>query len=330
MRAVVIREFGPARSHEIEDLPTPQPGPGQVLIDVSAIGVNFPDSLMVQGLYQTKPERPFTPGRDAAGVVAAVGEGVARVKPGDRVTALVTYGAYAEQCIAPEDRCFHLPEGVDFVTAAGITTVYLTGWVALLERGSYQRGEKVLVLGAAGGVGLAATQIAKAKGAFVVGADISDEKREMALRNDADAVVALDVPDLKEALREQVFAATDGQGVDIVLDPIGGDVFGAAIRALAFAGRIVCIGFVAGIPTARPNYFTVKNLTLAGLATDLYFRHKPAVIQAAVADTFEMYETGQIRPEITAIYPLDRFADALSLFEQKKSLGKVVLATGRD
>lgn len=329
MRAVVIREFGPVESHRIEDLPSPEPGPGEVLIDVKAIGVNFPDSLMVQGLYQTKPERPFTPGRDAAGVVAKVGEGVSRVKPGDRVTALVTYGAYAEQCVAPESRCFKLPDGVDFVAAAGMTTVYLTAWVALMVRGQYQPGEKVLVLGAAGGVGLSAVQIAKAHGAFVIGADLTEEKRALAQRNGADAVADLSAPDVKEALRQQVFAATDGYGVDIVLDPIGGEIFDAAIRTLAFAGRVVCIGFVAGIPTARPNYFNVKNLTMAGLALDLHFRHKPDAIQRAAADIFDLYAQKKIRPEITGTYKLDDFHTALGLFAQKKSIGKVVLTTGR-
>lgn len=331
MRAVVIKEFGPVESHALEDVPTPTPGPGEVLIDVHAIGVNFPDSLMVQGLYQTKPERPFTPGRDAAGVVAAVGEGVSAVKPGDRVTALVTYGAYAEQCVAPESRCFPLPDGVDFVTAAGMTTVYLTAWVALMERGQYKPGEKVLVMGAAGGVGLAAVQIARAHGAFVIGGDITEEKRELARRNGADAVIDLAADDLSEALRAQVSDVTDGYGVDVILDPLGGDVFDAAIRALAFAGRIVCIGFVAGIPkAARPNYFNVKNLTMAGMALDLHFRHKPEVIAAAAADIFDMYETGKIKPEITGTYPLENFSTALGLFAAKKSVGKVVLTTGRD
>jgi NADPH2:quinone reductase len=331
MRAVVIREFGPVESHKIEDLPSPTPGPGEVLIDVHAIGVNFPDSLMVQGLYQTKPERPFTPGRDAAGVVAAVGDGVTKVKPGDRVTALVTYGAYAEQCIAPESRCFPLPDGVDFVTAAGMTTVYLTAWVALMERGQYKPGEKVLVLGAAGGVGLSAVQIAHAHGAFVIGGDITEEKRALAKKNGADAVIDLAADDLKDALRDQVFAVTDGYGIDVVLDPLGGDVFDAAIRAMAFAGRIVCIGFVAGIPkAARPNYFNVKNLTMAGMALDLHFRHKPEVIDAAAADIFQMYADGKIKPEITGTYPLDQFSTALGLFGAGKSVGKVVMTTGRD
>lgn len=330
MRAVVIEEFGPVDSHKIADKPSPTPGAGEVLIDVHAIGVNFPDSLMVQGLYQTKPERPFTPGRDAAGVVAAVGEGVTSVKPGDRVTSLVTIGAYAEQCVAPESRCFPLPEGVDFVTAAGMTTVYLTAWVSLMERGQYEDGEKVLVLGASGGVGLSAVQIAKAHGAFVVGGDIDDEKRAIAKENGADAVVNIMGDDIKETLRKEVFAATDGYGVDVVLDPVGGDVFTAALRAMAFAGRIVCIGFVAGIPTARPNYFNVKNLTMAGMALDLHFKHKPQVIQAAAADIFDMYEKGKIKPQITATYPLDDFGTALGQFAAKKSIGKMVMTTGRD
>lgn len=329
MRAVVVEEFGPVDSHKLADLAAPTPGRGEVLIDVHAIGVNFPDSLMVQGLYQTKPDRPFTPGRDAAGTVAAVGEGVTRIKPGDRVTALVTFGAYAEQCVAPESRCFLLPDGVDFVTAAGMTTVYLTAWVSLMERGQYQPGEKVLVLGASGGVGLSAVQIAKAHGAFVIGGDISDEKRAVARQNGADAVVNIMGDDIGETLRKEVFAATDGYGVDIILDPVGGDVFTAALRTLAFAGRIVCIGFVAGIPTARPNYFNVKNITMAGMALDLHFTHKPQVIQAAAADIFDMYEKGRIRPQITSTYPLDEFATALGQFAAKKSVGKMVLTTGR-
>jgi NADPH2:quinone reductase len=210
-----------------------------------------------------------------------------------------------------------------------MTTVYLTGWVALMVRGQYETGEKVLVLGAAGGVGLASIQIAKAKGAFVVGADLTGEKRALAKKNGADAVVDLSVPDLKEGLREQVFAATGGYGVDIVLDPIGGDVFDAAIRTMAFAGRIVCIGFVAGIPVARPNYFNVKNLTMAGLATDLHFRYRPDLIQKAGADIFDMYAKKQIHPEITSTCDLADFAPALGLFAARKSVGKVVMTTGR-
>lgn len=330
MRGVVIREFGPVDSHQVEEVPEPVPGAEDVVIDVHAIGVNFPDSLMVQGLYQTKPERPFTPGRDAAGVISAVGDKVTGLKLGDRVTALVPFGAYAEKCRAPETRCFPLPDAVDFTTAAAMTTVYLTAWVALMIRGAYRPGEKVLVIGAGGGVGLAAVQIAKAHGAFVVAGDISAEKRQLALDNGADAAIDLAVDDLREGLRSQVFAATDDTGVDVILDPVGGDVFDPAIRSLAFAGRIVCIGFVGGIPVARPNYFNVKNLTMAGLALDLHFRHRPDQIREAAADIFALYGSGDIKPQITGTYKLEEFHKPLTLFVEKKSMGKSVLTTGRD
>ena len=330
MRAVVIKEFGPINSHGLQDLPVPSPGPGEVLINVHAIGVNFPDSLMAQGLYQIKPERPFTPGRDAAGTIAAVGEGVEKLKIGDRVACLVTYGAYAEQCVAPESRCFPLPENVDFLTAAGMTTSYLTAWVSLMERGDYQEGEKVLVLGASGGVGLAAVQIAKAHGAFVIGGDIDDEKRSIVLENGADAVCDILGDNISDTLRKEVFAVTDGYGVDVILDPVGGDVFTAALRCMSFAARIVCIGFVAGIPTARPNYFNVKNITLAGMGLDLHFKHKPHVVQAASADIFDMLKKGKIKPKITQTYLLEDFATALGQFSAKKSIGKMVMTTGRD
>ncbi len=329
MRAVVIHEFGPIENLKLEEVAAPSPGKGEVLIDVHAIGINFPDTLMMQGLYQTKPERPFSPGRDVAGVVAAVGEGVTSVKPGDRVMALVTFGAYAEQCIAPQARCFKLPDAIDFVTAAGMLTVYLTAWVALMIRGAYQPGEKVLVLGASGGVGLAAVQIAKAHGATVVGASTSQERGKIVLENGADAVIDLSVDDIGEGLRSQVFEAVGKEGVDIVLDPLGGEIFTAALRAMAFAGRIVCIGFVAGIPTARPNYFNVKNLTLAGMALDLHFRFKPEVIERAAADILKLFADGKIRPRIEATYPLEDFQSALAQFKETKSPGKLVLTTGR-
>ena len=331
MRGVVVHEFGPLETHKLEEVADPAPGPEQVLLDVHAIGVNFPDTLMMQGLYQVKPPRPFVPGRDAAGIVAAVGEKVTRVKPGDRIAVLVPIGAYAEKVVAPESRCFPLPDGVDFVTGAGMTTIYNTAYVSLMIRGQYQPGETVLVLGAAGGVGLAAVQIAKAKGAVVLAADISEDKLALAKANRADHTIDLSQPDLRESLREQVFAVTDGRGVDIVLDPVGGDFFDAAIRTLAFAGRIVAIGFAAGrIPEAKAGYFNVKNLTMAGVSLDLHFRHAPKVMEKVVADIMDMCVKGEIRPEITATYPLEDFHKAIVQFGERRSIGKMVLTTGRD
>lgn len=330
MRGVVINEFGPLETHKIEEVADPKPGPEEVLVEVHAIGVNFPDTLMMQGLYQSKPERPFVPGRDAAGIVAAIGDKVTRVKAGDRVSCLVPIGAYAELLVAPESRCFPLPDEIDFITGAGMTTVYQTAYVALMVRGQYQPGETVLVLGASGGVGLAAVEIAKAKGATVIAGDISEEKLALAKAHGADYTIDLAADDLRENLRQQVFAATDGRGVDIALDPVGGDVFDAAIRTLAFSGRIVVIGFAAGrIPVAKAGYFNVKNLTMAGMSLDLHFKFMPEIMEKVVADLFDMCVKGQLQPEITATYPLENFQKAISMFGERKSMGKMVLTTGR-
>lgn len=329
MRAVLVEDFGSVDTHKISDVDSPSPNSDEVLIDIHAIGINFPDTLMMQGLYQTKPEQPFTPGRDVAGTISAVGENVTGFKVGDRVMAIVPWGAYAEQCLALPARCFHLPSDVDYVTAAGMATVYMTSWVALMERGGYQPGEKVLILGASGGVGLAAVQIAKAHGAFVVGGSSSESRGKIVLENGADAIVDLSVADINENLRQQVFEVAGKQGVDIVLDPLGGDIFTAALRTLAFAGRIVCIGFIAGIPTARANYFNVKNVTLVGMALDLHFRFKPEVIKTAAADILELLNEGKIKPRIEGVYALEDFQSALSQFKETKSPGKLVLTTGR-
>lgn len=331
MRAAIVEEFGPVGSHKFGTLPDPTPGPGEVLIDVHAIGVNFPDSLMVQGMYQVKPDRPFAPGRDAAGVVTAVGDGVTGVKVGDRVVTVYSYGAYAEKRVVPRERCFPLPDDVDFVTGAGMATTYLTAWVALMGRGSYKTGEKVLILGASGGVGLAAIQIAKAHGAFVVAGTMDPAKNGAALKeNGADAVVCTTGDDINESLRQEVFAATDGYGVDIVLDSIGGDLFTAALRTLAFGGRLLAVGFIAGIPTARANYFNLKDISLVGMGLDLHFRHQPQIIQDAAADIFDLLSKGKIKPQVTDVYPLEEFMTALSHFGANKSNGKMVLTTGRD
>jgi NADPH:quinone reductase len=329
MRGVVIQEFGPLDTHQIGEIAAPEAGPNDVLLDVYVIGVNFPDTLMFQGLYQTKPDRPFVPGRDAAGVVTAVGENVTRFKKGDRVTAQVRWGAYAEQLAAPQERCFHIPDGMDFAAAAAMGTVYPTAHVSLMVRGQYKTGETVLVNGAAGGIGLASVQIAKAKGAIVIAGDIDDEKRQLALDNGADYAIDLTVDDLRENLRHQVFAVTDKRGVDICIDPIGGDVFDGSLRALAFAGRIITVGYVAGrIPEVRANYFNVKNLSLSGISLDLYFRYEPETVQAAIADLFDMYVKGQVKPELTASYPMEEFQTVLKMFGERKTKGKIVLTTG--
>jgi len=328
MRALIVREFGPIRSHCIEEVGDPSIGEDDVLIDVKAIGLNFPDTLMLQGKYQTRPERPFVPGRDASGVVIAAGSAVNRVQKGDQVIAQVATGAFAEKLAAPQARCFRMPDGMDFVTGAGMVTIYNTAYVAVVIRGELRPGETVLVTGASGGVGLAIVQLAKAKGAYVLAGVTSKEKGDLARANGADALVDLSTPDLREDLRRQVFALTNDRGVNAVFDPVGGDVFDAALRALAYAGRMVIIGFASGrIPEVKGHYILLKNIAVIGAPLDIHFKMQSDVMDAAVADLFQLYQKGQIKPEIMATYPLERIHDAMDVILARAVKGKIVLTT---
>jgi NADPH2:quinone reductase len=330
MRALVVHEFGPLHSHRIEEWRDPEIGERDALIDVRAIGLNFPDTLMLQGKYQTRPDRPFVPGRDASGIVLAVGPQVTRVKTGDRVIAQVATGAFAEKLAAPEARCFRMPDKMDFVTGAGMVTVYNTAYVAVVIRAQVKPGETVLVTGASGGVGLAAVQIARAKGARVLAGVTTKEKGQFALASGADATVDLSAPDLRENLRQQVFELTNGRGVDAVFDPVGGDVFDAALRAVGYAGRMVIIGFASGrIPEIKGHYILLKNISVVGAPLDIHFKMQPDVMDAAVADLLRMYEAGAIKPEIMATYPLDDIHKAMDVIVGRNVKGKIVLTTGR-
>jgi NADPH:quinone reductase len=330
MRALVVHEFGPLHSHQVEELADPKIGERDVLIDVKAIGLNFPDTLMLQGKYQTRPDRPFIPGRDASGVVLAIGPTVTRVRKGDRVIAQVTTGAFAEKLAAPEARCFRMPDSMDFISGAGMVTIYNTAYVAVVIRAQIKSGETVLVTGASGGVGLAAVQIARAKGARVLAGVTSKEKGQVAIASGAEALIDLSAPDLRESLRDQVFGLTDNRGVDAVFDPVGGDVFDAALRVVGYAGRMVIIGFASGrIPEVKGHYILLKNIAIVGAPLDIHFKMQPEVMDAAVADLFRMYEKGEIKPEIMATYPLDDIHKAMDLIVGRKVKGKIVLTTGR-
>jgi NADPH2:quinone reductase len=325
----MVREFGPLRSHRVEDVPDPAIREHDVLIEVKAIGLNFPDTLMLQGKYQTQPQRPFVAGRDASGIVIAAGPKVTRVKKGERVIAQVTSGAFAEKLAAPQARCFRMPDSMDFVTGAAMVTIYNTAYIAVVVRSQLEPGETVLVAGASGGVGLAAVQIARARGARVLAGVTSQEKGQVALASGADALIDLSVADLREGLRRQVFALTENRGVDIVYDPVGGDVFDAALRALAFGGRMVIIGFASGrIPEIKGHYVLLKNISIVGAPLDIHFKMRPDVMDAAVADIFHMYEKGEIKPEIMATYPLENIHEAMDVIVERQVKGKIVLTTG--
>jgi NADPH2:quinone reductase len=328
MRAVLIREHGAPETLQVEDIETPKVGPGHVLIDVHAIGVNYPDLLVISGQYQILPKRPFSPGKDAAGVVVSVGPDVHGLASGDRVVVQLEYGAYAEQVVALPENCFRIPDNMPFTEAVAMGLVYQTAHYALMERSSYKSGEIVLVNGAAGGVGLAAVQIAKGCGATVLAGVNNDEHAALALANGADRVIRLDAPNLRDALREQVSRATCGHGADVVLDTLGGDVFDASLRAMAWSGRLTVIGFASGrIPEIKANYLLVKNITVSGLQWSDYRERMPDDVRRVQNELFSLYNQRKITPKIMQVFPLNDFAEALRQIKAGQVQGKVVLLT---
>lgn len=327
MRALVVYRHGPLETLKIETFPDPQPEPGEVLIEVHAASVNFPDLLVIGGTYQNLPPTPFVPGKDLAGTVAAVGANVTDFKPGDRVMALIEYGAFAERAIAPHRNCHRLPTAMSYAEGAAMGLTYLTAHFALVERAQLKPGEIVLVNGAAGGVGLATVQIAKALGATVVAGVSSEKKAALARAGGADHVVRTDVADLRENFRGQVFAAVGKRGVDVIIDPVGGDVFDASLRAIAWCGRIVTVGFASGrVPEVKAGLILVKNISLIGLQMSDYRDCAPDKTRRAQAELFSLYEQGKLKPHVMASYPLEAYREALAAVRDRRVLGKAVLA----
>ncbi len=328
MRAIVVREFGPPAAMTIEDWPTPAPGPGQIRVDVRAIDVNYPDLLVIGGQYQILPPLPFIPGKAAAGVVSAVGDAVRHCRPGDRVLVQVEHGAYAEQILAADEHAYVLPADLSFTEAAAMGLACQTAHFALIDRGRFRVGETVLVTGAGGAVGLAAIQLVKALGGRALAGTRRPTEADAIRAAGADAIIDLGAANLRDALRAQVHAATDGRGADIVLDPVGGDVFEASLRALAWRGRIVVIGFAAGrIPEVRANYLLVKNITACGLQWSDYRDRDPAWVRRVQHELFELYRAGKLRPQIMRTLPMAEFAAALGLVASGQARGKLVLTT---
>ncbi|CAP41580.1 MULTISPECIES: NADPH:quinone oxidoreductase family protein [Alcaligenaceae] len=326
MKAVVIREFAEPEHLKVEEIADPVAGPGEVLINVTHAGINFPDVLVMTGKYQNLPDRPFVPGKDAAGSVVAVGPGVVGLKEGDRVVAQVEHGAFAERMVAPAASCYPLPASISDRDAAGMGLVYQTAFFALVERGQFSAGETVLINGAAGGVGGAAVQLVKALGGTAL-AGVAGEQQAAATRAlGADHIIDLAAPDLRDSLREQVFACTGGRGADVVLDPLGDEIFDASIRAVAWCGRLVCIGFAAGrIPTLKVNYLLVKNIAVSGLQWSDYRDRQPEKVRDVQQRLYDLHAKGLLRPQITEVLPLARFAEPLRILADGKGSGKYVL-----
>ena len=327
MKAVVVREFAPFESIEIGELPDPRPGPGEVIIDVKAAEVNYPDILVITGAYQIKPPLPFSPGKAAAGVISAIGEGVANFSLGDRVSAQIEYGGFAQKLRAPAVNVFRMPAGVEFADAAALGLVYQTAHFALVERARMQKGDHVLVLGASGGIGVASVQLAKVLGAAnVVAGVLGAENADVARRCGADTVIDLSAIEMRDGLREAMRAATGGHGADVVIDPVGGAANAAALRAMAWRGRMVIIGFASGeIPTIKANYLLVKNIEVSGLQWSDYRDRAPDWVRAVQEEIFSLHVAGELSPLVSRRFPLEGFKDALSLLRDGQAQGKIVL-----
>ena len=323
MRALVVEDFAPFESHGIRELPDPAPGPGEVIIEARAMGLNFPDLLMVEGKYQHKPARPFIPGFDAAGVVSAVGEGVSRVAVGDRVLTTLRHGAFATRVTAPEQGVWRMPEAMSFEHGAAFGLVYLTAYISLIENARAKAGETVLITGASGGVGLAMVQFGTAMGLRIIGGATSAGKAVLVQENGAESTVDLAADNLRDSLRDEIYALTEGAGVDLVVDMVGGDVFDAAIRAIRPGGRIAIVGFASGrIPAIKANYLLIKRLTAIGSPLT---SGGDALKGKAMAELFRLYRAGGLRPVISARIAFDDWREGFRRFRERRVTGKIVM-----
>lgn len=322
MKAVLCKEYGPPESLVVEDVPAPELRDGQVRIEVRACGVNFPDLLIIQNLYQFKPSLPFSPGGEVAGVITEVGKGVDSVKVGDRVLASTGFGGFAEQVVCAAESTIPVPEGMDFVTASAFLMTYGTSHYALKDRAQLQAGESLLVLGAAGGVGLAAVEIGKVLGARVIAAASSDDKLAVCREHGADDTIHYEKEDLKARVKE----LTGGQGVDVVYDPVGGRYSEPALRSMAWEGRFLVVGFAAGdIPKIPLNLTLLKGCDVRGVFWGSFVMRDPQRHFAHVAELLEWFRDGKIKPRVCATYGFGDVAKALNAIAERKVTGKVVL-----
>ncbi len=322
MRALMCKQYGPPESLELVEQDDPEPGPGELLVDIRAAGLNFPDVLVIAGQYQVKTEPPFIPGNEAAGVVTAIGEGVERFKVGDSVIAMPRGGTFAEKCVVSESLAMPLLPGLDFAQGAGFAVTYGTSYHAFRQSAELQAGERVLVLGAAGGVGITAVEIAMAMGAEVIAAASTDDKLEFARAAGADHLINYS----KDSLRDAVKALTDGEGVDVVYDPVGGELALQALRSLAWHGRYLVIGFASGdIPNLPANIALLKEASIIGVWWGTWVAKNPAGHIANIEELAQLIADGKLVPRISEKYPLEQYADAFGAITGRRALGKVVL-----
>lgn len=329
MRAVLSKAVGGPNTLVLEELADPTPSAGEVLVGVKACGVNYPDVLIIEDKYQFKPARPFAPGGEVAGVVEAVGPGVTRVKVGDRVIGQAGWGGMAEKIVLAEARCIPMPDGMSFEEGAAFIMTYGTSHYALKQRAELKAGDTVLVLGAAGGVGLAAVELAKAAGARVIAACSSQEKADLCLAHGADTgVVYPRGPFDKEgrkALADLFKEACGKAGAAVIYDAVGGDYAEAALRAIAWEGRFLVIGFPAGIPAIPLNLALLKGCQIVGVFWGAWTGRDPAANQENIRELMDLYADGKIKPHVSACYPMDRAGEAITDLAERRAQGKVVV-----
>lgn len=332
MKAVLVEEYGPFANTVLRAVEDPKVKPGMALVRLMAADVNFPDILVIEGKYQVKPETPFSPGKAGAGIVEAVGEGVTGLKPGDRVGIQVEYGAFAEKVVVPAHSCFPIPDAMPFDTATALGLVYQTAYFSLMDRADFKPSDTVLVLGASGGVGMASVQLAKAMGSPCVIAGVRGEANAaFAHQAGADHVVDLAMDNLRDGLRTAVRELTGGHGADVVIDPVGGEANAAALRAIAWRGRMVIVGFASGdIPSIRANYLLVKNIAVSGIQWSDYRDHDTKAVAAAQEKIFGFWSDGKLDPIITSRFAFDDFMLALKVVGGGKVQGKIVLTVAEE
>jgi len=322
MKAVLCKELGLADKLVVEETAAPTPGKGEVLVDVKAAGLNFPDTLIIQGKYQFQPNLPFTPGGEGAGVIAAVGDGVSHLKPGDNVIFMCQTGAFAEQVVVPAVTAIPMPQGLSFEMGAGITLTYGTSYHALKQRAELKKGETVLVLGAAGGVGIATVELAKAMGANVIAAASTDEKLAFCKESGADELINYSTEDLRARVKE----ITGGKGVDVIYDPVGGDYTETAFRCMAAGGRLLVVGFAAGdIPKVPINLCLLKQASLVGVFWGAWASANPPAQIQNMKEILGMVASGQVRASVNDIFPLEDVEAAYACLTERRAKGKVIL-----
>ena len=331
MRAVLSKAPGGPETVSVEDIMDPTPRPGEVVIEVKAIGINYPDTLIIEDHYQFKPERPFAPGGEVAGIVDAVGEGVKGVRRGDRVIAVPGWGGLVERLAVQASSLIPIPDGMDFQTAAALVLTYGTSYYALKDRVRLQPGETLLVLGAAGGVGAAAVELGKAMGARVVAAASTNDKVEFALDLGADNGLiypsgAMDKA-AQKALAGEFKLATGRDGADVVYDAVGGDYAEPALRAMDWDGRYLVVGFPAGIPSLPLNLTLLKSVSVVGVFWGAAVARDPKGHAANMAELMQFWREGKIRPRISQVYPLERAGEAIKALGDRKAMGKIVVVT---